>query len=755
MKRLLMLCLVSGLLFADSGGPDDFGYTWIDSREAGGPAFEWIEIRETGERLPSVSDSDDGEQSLELPRPFIFYDREMTDITISSNGAIAFGRYTYIPYYITSMPSTSDPNNVIAAIWTDLNPSRSPADHGIYYQDFPTHTVIEWYRISEISYTDNEHTFQIVIHYSSKTIFINYLDVTDLTSHTSYTGIENHDGTDGLLCGTWTGDDDFLQDSLTIRFRSTPTAGAPYFNDLSGDDDIQFPEDTPTGWEWGEPASGPGYAHSEENCLGTELSGTYSEDADWSVMTPDLDLGTLAYPVLDFYHWYEAENGIDGGICELSTDDGGTWIYIEPEGGYPESMAASSPLSGFDAYSGSSDDWEYTSFDLSPYSGSQAKFRMRFVADGANQYDGWYIDDIGLHEQYGVIKGRCDLAYIHIDGGIDVDLVELGRSLVTDDEGLFMFDSVKIGTDYTVRFTKEDYLPDSITGVEVTRLDTTYLEKILSPEPYSSDFAENGGGWVAIPSTGGWEWGEPIPVGEPANAHSDSFLWGTNLIGTYPNDTIIRLDLSIDLGYLERPALRFWQWYRMSGEFAGNLFDGGNVKISTDGGEAWEIVMPDPRYGRNYDGIISSHNRFMGGEPAFGGESYGDFWNYVTFDLMDWAFEEVIIRFELSADGMGNNRGWYIDDVSIADNWESVEENMVSLPSEQGMLLYPNPFNSALKITVPDMATVTIHNTTGHIVAELGESRIWHPSDSQSSGIYIVKAVYEGKILTEKVVLMK
>ncbi len=74
-------------------------------------------------------------------------------------------------------------------------------------------------------------------------------------------------------------------------------------------------------------------------------------------------------------------------------------------------------------------------------------------------------------------------------------------------------------------------------------------------------------------------------------------------------------------------------------------------------------------------------------------------------------------------------------------------------PANISLTAHPNPFNSALHITAAADATVTIHDTQGRMIADLGTARIWEAK--VESGVYIIVARSGDKIAHQKCVLMK
>lgn len=69
---------------------------------------------------------------------------------------------------------------------------------------------------------------------------------------------------------------------------------------------------------------------------------------------------------------------------------------------------------------------------------------------------------------------------------------------------------------------------------------------------------------------------------------------------------------------------------------------------------------------------------------------------------------------------------------------------------------YPNPFNSACRISAPENAVVEIFDINGRSIAEFdGGDRIWKPEASVGGGVYLVRAKIGDKDITKRVVYLK
>ncbi len=105
---------------------------------------------------------------------------------------------------------------------------------------------------------------------------------------------------------------------------------------------------------------------------------------------------------LSFWHYFNTEETYDGGIVEISTNNGSTWtdlgpfMYQNPYNSYVGAL-------GQKGFSGTSNgQFIQTLINLAQFKGAQVKFRFTFASDQALGGEGWYIDDIELKSEAGV-----------------------------------------------------------------------------------------------------------------------------------------------------------------------------------------------------------------------------------------------------------------------------------------------------------------------------------------------------------------
>ena len=166
----------------------------------------------------------------------------------------------------------------------------------------------------------------------------------------------------------------------------------------------------------------------------------------------------------------------------------------------------------------------------------------------------------------------------------------------------------------------------------------------------TEDFEDSDGEFVG---DGDWEWG--ISSSGPNCAYSGEHVWATNLDGSYGSNLDCYL-YSREYTIMSLPArLSFYQWYYFV------YMDGGNISISTDGGKAWDLIVPEGGYPADRVDVLD-------GEPGFSG--MGLEWKKVTFDLTHYLGQTVQFRWRFGSDGSAEQAGWYIDDVTVSGSCE-------------------------------------------------------------------------------------
>ena len=106
----------------EAGGPDAFGYTWVDSDNPRGPAYDWIDIVDPAHRLP-LTGNDRVLEAVPIGFEFPFYGNRFNSVNVSTNGWLSFTSYALAPNNV-ELPSAAEgvPENLIAPFWDNLDP---------------------------------------------------------------------------------------------------------------------------------------------------------------------------------------------------------------------------------------------------------------------------------------------------------------------------------------------------------------------------------------------------------------------------------------------------------------------------------------------------------------------------------------------------------------------------------------------------------------------------------------------------------
>ncbi len=189
-----------------AGGPDTFGYEWIDSDETGGPTFNWIDISTIGN--DEGLSGDDNYTTLSLPFAFPFYGNTYSSIKASTNGFLTFGNNA-TAYSNSGIPNSSEPNNLITAFWDDLN-FTGAAKLFTYYDATNNYYVIEYQNVPKLG-SSFVNTYEYILYPNGKIMF-QYSSMTG-TLNSATVGIENADGSDGLQVAYNT---NYIHDGLAV-----------------------------------------------------------------------------------------------------------------------------------------------------------------------------------------------------------------------------------------------------------------------------------------------------------------------------------------------------------------------------------------------------------------------------------------------------------------------------------------------------------------------------------------------------------
>ncbi len=187
-------------VFALQGGPDQFGYTWKDSNESGGPSYSWWDITQIGTQLNGLGDDNFiGPVSLGNLYPYYWYN--VSKCWVGSNGYISFGPGNLAANFPV-IPTPTGVNNYVTGHMADLTFLGNNNPGEVYFYANADSFCIEYVNVPYWSpnapgYTGS-NTFEIIISRADSCITINFMSCTGTSQSNFSTGIENVSGNMGL-----------------------------------------------------------------------------------------------------------------------------------------------------------------------------------------------------------------------------------------------------------------------------------------------------------------------------------------------------------------------------------------------------------------------------------------------------------------------------------------------------------------------------------------------------------------------------
>ncbi|MBN1619187.1 immune inhibitor A [candidate division WOR-3 bacterium] len=288
--------------------------------------------------------------------------------------------------------------------------------------------------------------------------------------------------------------------------------------------------------------------------------------------------------------------------------------------------------------------------------------------------------------------------------------------------------------------------PGYITGNDTVVVN---FHTFLFNDLYVEDFEADSGDMAVTGTASVWQWG--APTSGPGSAHSGTNVWATVLAGNYPNSANAQLTtpgitLPADMSVAE---CFFWMWWDTEASY-----DGGNMKISTDGTtfNIFNGVTPA------YTGTGNTSNP-LNGQAIWTGHVAGmNAWNQYDMDLSSYGGQTIWLQWDFGSDGSVAYPGFYIDDVTIRVP-NAVEENPITSPETFSVRSLAQVGNILrLAVTVPSSVSVSfeVFDATGRLVAvpftgTVNQTSVlsWN-SENVSNGVYFYKVTSGSSIFTGK-----
>jgi len=307
-----------------------------------------------------------------------------------------------------------------------------------------------------------------------------------------------------------------------------------------------------------------------------------------------------------------------------------------------------------DLYSGSQDEWLH--FDYTLEAGDEC---LSFYAYG-NPY--WAVDP---YQNYNLL--------VTVNDQIVWDYYNDNDGAVIWQWQQYSVDLTRYGTGQTITigfgYQGYDGAQGSVDAIEIGPCPDPPPEPCCPSEYicYIHDWNVTSCGWNDTECGAGpipWEWG--VATGIPTVACDDvavTKILATNLVGDYPVQTGQGAVVGPFAVTANCHCLELCHFYDIE-----TGYDGGNVKVSSDGGTTWTLVHP---FG-GYDDVLDSTSytaECVAGEEVFTGHM--DSFQRDCFDLTQYIGQNVMIGFFFGSDSSVTYPGWYVKWVKFGSDMTS------------------------------------------------------------------------------------
>jgi hypothetical protein len=522
-------------------------------------------------------------------------------------------------------------------------------------------------------------------------------------------------------------------------------------------------------WTAGSPSYGLRVAHSGEHVWATEQGAAYPSVPDRSRLTlPPVDVEGLALVYLVFWHWYDIEHdgsavpgqvavgaGLrDGGNVKASTDGGETWTVLDPLGGYSGTIgeARGNPLGGEPAFGGYSHGWRREIIEL-PAS-ADVRIRFEFGSDEGNDgeslfFAGWYVDDVRITTELPTdseppeANSLPPARTVYIPGQESPPTIAVE---VVDDTGV-----ESVVSQYEIERAGEIATGSNLLAMSGT--DASIFEGAVVPI-HSFEPGDRIAYTLRVRDFDGNEavYGDPFVIdflseqrrtalrGAVATGvwHRLRGQWTTTGAVSQPISSLVLEPFTLPSNS-ESSDLVLEHAYDLSSSF------GGNVKISTDDGASWSVLVPEAGYPSSYAPAVIHP---MAQQPVFAGTTNGS--SVTVFDLSEYAGQTLRARIDLAhTQPIEALEGWTISGLSFRSH---TSDDAFQIDRELALHAnFPDPVTESTTIsyTVPGEETIavrlSVYDPLGRRVAmirhaqhEPGTYTLQYDASDLANGAYVL-----------------